>query len=125
MRPTSGESRSIDYVGKTSLDGFQQRRVIVWIVLEIGVLNDHDVAVRMIQRNFDRGAFSLVVWLQKNSNFVQRVRRSLTLLLQLRQKFPASIFRAVIDQNNFFGSLDRTHPANDLFEGALFVINRD
>src|SRR5437867_6782416 len=119
------EARAINDIRRAILNGLKQARIILGIVLQVGILNDHDVARHLTNSCLYRRTLYLILRLKKNFDLVQWVVDALALIFQPGQNLPAAILRAIVDQNDFLSHLNRAHAAHDVLQGALFVVDRD
>ena len=97
----AGEACAINDIRRTILNRLKQARIILRIVLQIGVLDDYDIAGRVTDGGPDRRALSLILRLKKNFNLIRRIVRPLVLFFQPGQNLPTAVFRAIIDQDDF------------------------
>ena len=114
MRPAAHEARTKNRVGIPCQDRFEQDRIFVWIVFEIGVLNDNDLAGGGGESGAQGRAFPLIA--RPIDNLVAEGRDFLT------QDVGSSVGRAIVDDNDFdILKRGRANGANDLFNGFPFI----
>ena len=89
----SEEARAVDDVGTPFENGLQQHRVLARVVLEVGVLDDDDVAGGFADAASHRGALALVLALQQDADAVAPV--------ELGEDVPRPIARPVVDDDEF------------------------
>ena len=68
VAPLAGEARSVDDEGAALEHGGEQLRPVVGVVLEIGVLDEHEVAGHVLERRADRRALPEVVRVQHDTH---------------------------------------------------------
>src|SRR5919106_381320 len=125
MGTAACEACAINDIRRAILNRLKQARIVPWIVLQIGVLDDHDVARHMTDSGLNRRTLSLVLRLKEDFNLIQRVVRALVLVFQAGQNLPTAVLRAVVDQDNFLGQRHGAYATQQFFQRALFVVNRN
>src|SRR6266536_839104 len=125
MRAATGEARAINDIRRAILNRLKQARIILGIVLQVGVLHDHDVARRVTDRGLYCCALALIFRLKENFDSIQWIIGPTSFFLHPSQYLSAPILGAVVDQNNFLRQLDSAYTAHDFLQCALFVINGD
>ena len=66
----SEESRPVNHICLSTFDGLDKLVEVVRVVFEVGVLNDHDPAPRLLEAAAEGGAFALVPFLKENPDIV-------------------------------------------------------
>jgi hypothetical protein len=61
LRPAAREARAVDDVGRAALDRLDEPGYLGRVVLQVGVLDDRDLAVEVRDRGTDRGTFPAVL----------------------------------------------------------------
>ncbi len=119
------KARAKHHVDPTVGDRPDQLIIIVWIIFQIGILDNHDVAGDVRERRFQRSSFTLIAGLKENLEPVERITVARVCLLQPLENFPAAILGAVVDKNDFLRDLDGTHAPHHFLQRAFLVINGD
>src|SRR5206468_6696818 len=102
--PLADEARAVDHVGLVVEDWLNQSRILGGVVLEVGVLHQHDVASRLLEALAQGCSLALVVLLEDNAN----LRR---LGLQLLQNGTRAIGAAIVDNDDLFRNGNSTDAA--------------
>src|SRR5882762_4125908 len=89
MRTAAEEARSEDDIGAALNQGLQELRVLGWVIFEIGVLDDDEIASRLLNAAAERSALAHVMRLEERPNLRM-------FQLQLLQDFAGTIAGAVI-----------------------------
>ena len=124
------ESRPVDHVRLAFKDRREEPRVVAWIVLEVRVLDQHDVAGRLGKAPAQSGALALVGLLVEDPDLVLLVHgpeppRRDELGLQPAQVLPRPIRRAIVDDDDLLGDGDGLDAIEDLGEGETLVVDGD
>ena len=61
VRAAAGETSAVDHIGQPFFNRLDQRRIILRIIFEIGILNQHDFPGHMAERGFQRRALALIL----------------------------------------------------------------
>ena len=109
------ESRSVDHVGVALTDQLDQLREFLGRVLEVGVLNHHQIAIHGRKPPAERCALAGV-------RLPEQPERELS--LQGVQNLPRSVGRSVVDDDELDAERDGQHPANDVFDRGTLVEHR-
>ena len=78
-----------------------------------------------LEGGLERGTLALIEGLNEYPDLIERIVSRFVDLLKPLENFPAAVFRAIIDENYFFRDGKRADPPHDLFQRALFVVDRD
>ena len=113
----SEEPRAVHDVGVSLLDRPEQLRVLARVVLEVRVLDDDDVAGRLLKTRRDRGALSHVLRLQEDPDAV--------LAVHLAQDVARAVLRAVVDDDDLLLDRHRLHLADELADRLRLVVDGD
>ena len=81
--------------------------------------------VTWLERGLECSALALIEGLKENSDVIERIVSRFVDLLKPLKNFTAAVFRAIVDENDFLGDGKSAHPPHDLFQRALFVVDRD
>jgi hypothetical protein len=115
----SGHPRTVDRIGASLNNGFDQFGILARIILKIGVLNQHDIAGHIGESRAQGCPLSHVLTVK-----VDFVLRSLRELLE---QFPGTITRTVVDDDQFLlgsAKLRRFYTRDNLANRPDLVINR-
>jgi hypothetical protein len=110
------KARAEDDVGAAVFDGLEELRIVAWIVLEIGVLNDHHVAVGGGEACAQRRSLSLVLLVLDQPDSGNRPER-----------FARPVGRAVVDDDELrlLSVEGAPHSRDDLGDRLSLVEDRD
>ena len=113
----AGEPAAVDDTGLAAQDRFEEARPVVGVVLEVGVLNQDEIAVRLGQPGADRGALALVHLVVQDPH-----RR----VLERIQHLVRAVAAPVVDHNDLEHQrqVDRPHAPDDLGHGRPLVEDR-
>jgi len=114
------ESRAVHHLGPTGQDRPQQDRVVGRVVLEVGVLDQQDIAGRMAQALADGGALALVARQQVQ---VEVAPRGL-----LAQDIAGAVGREVVDDDDLLldvAEVDRPYLIEQRRDGIFLVVAGD
>ncbi len=115
VRLSPGESAAVDHVSFAIQDGLDQFWVLIWVVLEISILNDYKIASSGLNSGSQRCPLTHV-FLMKN----QLINLGSDLK---RKQVPSAISRKVIHQDDFLvlvgGCMNRIQK---LLYGFNFVV---
>ena len=81
VRAAAVKRDPVNHVGLSRLDRLQQAWIILRIVFQVGILNDHDITGDMAKRSVERSSLTLVVRLKKNFDLIQRILGASVLFL--------------------------------------------
>src|SRR5688572_19796850 len=115
LQALADESRTDHHVGTAVDNRLHHRPVVLRVVLEIGILDDYDVAGRGSKAALDGGAFARVALVQYDAN----VRNGV-------QDLPRPIFRPVVDDHDLHGDwakVDGLHALDRLGDRSLLVVS--
>jgi hypothetical protein len=107
------EPRAVDDVGASLTDELDQHRKFFRGVLEIGVLNDDEIAPHRLEAAAQRGALAHVARLKE--------QRESPFALQALKRLKRAIRGAIVDDHELNAQRDRQHPRDDLFDGLRLV----
>src|SRR5215210_676449 len=117
------ETRAVDHVGAVFQEGPHQARIVSRVVLEVGVLEEDEVAGRFGDAAADGGPLALVLPLLEQSEAVRILGG------ELPQELQAAVLGAVVDdQDLHLEDLRRRHgehPVNELAHQEALVVHRD
>ena len=114
MREVAG---AVDHIGLAPDDRLDQARVVLGVVLEIGVLDDHDLAARLRQRGADRRPLAAVPLVEAGPD-----RQAGG---ELGQDLARAVARAVVHHDDLLVDRHRQHAPQQRFQGGVLVVNRD
>ena len=114
-RASSQKARSVDDVGVAARDRLEQLRVLARVVLQVGVLDDDDVPLRIAEADRDRGALPLVRRLQEHPDAVPTV--------DLAENLARAVRRSVVDDQELFFDRDREDLRDDLADRVGLVVD--
>src|SRR6059058_4387808 len=116
-------ARAVDDVGVAVEDRLDEPRVLGGVVLQVGILDDRDVAAHVGDGGPHRGALALVVRLEDEHEAVRRrVRRRGAQLLEHGAR---PVGRAVVDDDDLLWEADGHDPLEEGPDGADLVVHRD
>ena len=110
----SEEPRAVDDVGPAGANELDERRILLGRILEIGVLNEHDVAGHLREPGAQRRALAAVLRLQD--------QREAALALELLQQIARPIARPIIDDDELDAQRHGQHAADDLLDRVNLVV---
>jgi hypothetical protein len=116
-RAAAEEARAVDDVGVTLLDRRQQLEVLHRVVLEVGVLHDHDVARGVPEPDGHRRAFALVLRLEEHADALDAVH--------LAQDLARPVLRPVVDDQDLLLDGHGLHARDDLADRLRLVVRGD
>src|SRR5262245_13806538 len=108
------EPRAVYHVGLAIQDGLEEPRVIGRVVLQVGVLHQHDIARHPFKSGAQSRPLALVPVLEQDDH----ARAGLG-----PQNLPRPVRRPVIDHDDLFLRRLRQNPAEDFVDGARFVVD--
>lgn len=118
MRPAAQEPGAKHNIGTIFQNRFKKDRIFVRVVLQVGVLNDYDVARSCLETRAQRCALAKIALLQHK--FVDPSGGFPF------EKFLCSIGRSVVHDNDFhLFDWARANCFNYSFNRRLFIITRD
>ena len=87
------------------------------VVLEIGVLHEHEVAGDLFEPGADRGSLALVLLVVDDADRA---------VGELAEHLPRAVGAAVVDEHElaFQRDVDGAHAPHDLDDGVAFVVDR-
>ena len=94
-----------------------QPRVFGRVVLQVGVLHDHDVAGGVAEALAQGRPLALIARLVDHAQ--------IAVGLHFLQNAPRAVRAAIIDQDDLFRNVHGPHAAHHLADPALLVVNRD
>src|SRR5262249_49795470 len=112
------EPRAVDDVRVVLDDRLDELGILGRVVLEVGVLDDDDLAGGLAEPGAQRGALSLVAVVE---DYLQVAVAS----LHLAEDLAGAVLRAVVDDDDLRADRDLADPAEDLVDGLLFVVAGD
>jgi len=106
----------------TCQDGLNEFRDFVGVILVIRILNNDNIACKVLQASANGRTLTHVYAVSKDRNHV-----SMFLSLDSLKFFKSTVVGAVIDENNFIQAwvLNGYHSRNYLFDGVFFIENRN
>src|SRR5215467_112079 len=110
----SQESRSVDDVGVAATDELDEVGILLRRVLEVGILDDHDVAGHLVEARTQRRALALVRRLQHE--------REPQLALQALKKLPRAVRRSIVDDDQLDAKGYGHHATDDFVDGVTLVV---
>ena len=113
------EPRAVDDVGLAGEERLQQHVVLRRVVFQVGVLDDQELACRLLNAPAYRRPLALVVRLLEQPDHV-RVTGS-----QRRQDLGRAVGRAVIDHDNLLRHVDGDDTSDELTNGVALVVDRN
>ena len=124
------EAGAVDDVGLALEDRRQELRVVARVVLEVGVLDQHDVPGRLREAPPEGGALALVGILVVDPDLVLLVGRPEAPRLRELGLEPAEVVTsavrgAVVDDDDLLGDGDRLDALQDLGEREPLVVDGD
>src|SRR5271166_5690456 len=96
------EAVSEDRVGVAFENGCDQQRIIAGIVFQVRVLDEHQLAARVLQSATDAGAFALVLLMQYELDRVRAVAPQQLLEIGFLQELARSVRRAIVTMTSSF-----------------------
>jgi hypothetical protein len=124
------EARAVDDVGLALEDRRQELRIVAGVVLEIRVLDQHDVPGRLREAAPEGGALPLVGLLVVDPDLVLLVSspeapRLRELGLEPAEVVPRAVRGAIVDDDDLLGDGDRLDALQDLGERETLVVDGD
>ena len=104
----------VNNLGLALNDGVKQLHVLVWVVLQIGILDDGQVAGGNGERRPHSSSLSLVDLVVDNPKILH---------LHLVEDFAGAVTGAVVDDYDLLGDGDGRDPPDDLLDGVALVEN--
>ena len=114
---TAMESVPEDNVGMAFEDGLEQPRIVLWIILQGGILNDDDIAGHAGDRGADGCSLSAIARMDEEANLI------LVVAAQALQDLSGAVNGGVIHQDDLFLIGSRLHPLEDELNGVALVID--
>ena len=113
----AGEARAVDDLRLARGAPGEQLRPVLGVVLEVGVLDQHEVAGDVLEPGADRRALALVALVRDTRTVLSRAGASTSL---------GAVGAPVVDDHDLEvdRQLDRAHPAHDLDHGVALVVDR-
>ena len=115
MRPAAEKTRSKDDIGFAFEERFEQCRVFVRVIFEIGILNDDVVAGRFLDAAAQGCTLAHVVWLKIDLH-------PRMLLLKLGKDFPRVVAGTVVDADELDVERNGEDFSNHFAQGGAFVV---
>src|SRR5580692_2891909 len=94
MRSGTQKARTVNHISLALHERTKQQRIISRIVLQVRILDYHEVSSCLLNSAAQCGTFAHVLRLQENSNL-------LILRLQPGENFLGTVLRSVVDTNHF------------------------
>ena len=116
------EARAVNDVGVAGEDRRDEVRILGGIVLEIGVLDERDVALEVRDGGADRRALALVLRLEDRLQPIVVVVRGLG--DELANHVRRAVARAVVDDDDLLADRHRTHVLQDAPQRPALVEHR-
>ena len=110
------ETRTVHYVCKVLFDRLEQTRVFAWIILQVGVLDEHHIAGGSRNGRAHRGALALVALVQNDTH--------LRVVFESLEKIAGAIRGTIINDDNFRRNANGFDALHNLSNRFNFVINR-
>src|SRR5579862_571662 len=117
---TTQEAGAVDDIGGAVFDGREQREIIFWIVFEVGVLHEKNLAGSFLQAAAQSRSLALIFFLIEHANIV--LRRSRYVRAQVLQNFARAIRRRVVDEHDFLVDFHGDYPAEQFLDCGAFVV---
>ncbi len=111
------EARAVDHIRDALLDGLKQVGVVARVVLQVGVLDEHDLALRSLDPGADGAPFPQVLLVQQDAHTLPAVQGG--------EQVAGAVGRAVVHQQDLGGAPGGLHPPDDLVEAVLLVVDGD
>ena len=145
------KARPEHHVGKPVANRLQQPIVILRVVLQVGVLDEDNVAARESEAGAERGTLALVVIVEQHADvadiespfarrlssartvahrsalgaFVRGGARRLGVGSEKLQELPRAIGGAVVDEHHLLRDRRRLHPTQELLDRCALVVDWD
>ena len=110
------EARAVDDVRPSLADERDELGKLLRRVLQVGVLDDHEIAGHFLESAPERGPFAAVGGLQDHLD--RQLAR------EPGQNVPRPVLRAVVDDDELDADGHRKHAADDLLDRRLLVVGR-
>ena len=115
MRPAE-KARSEHRIGPPVQNRLQERRIVRRVVLQVGVLDDDDVALRLREAGPQRRALALVALVVEDAHVIA---------LDPVHDLARAIGRGVVHDDDFLAVRRGLDLPDDLGDEVLLVVNRD
>ena len=123
-----------DHVGAAIEKRFEELAVVAWIVFEVGVLNEDNVAGNLSESATKSGTLALIAILEKDAQIAESDgvgavlsgSRGFARALKLDKLFEdlaSTVGGAIIDDHDFLAKLGFDDAAEDFIESGFFVIH--
>src|SRR5689334_18853475 len=109
------EARAIDHLAFALKDRLDQSGIIRGIILEIGVLDQHDIALDLLQASPASSALASISFMAEQADLAP--------VGQLGKLAPCAVRRAVVNDDKLFVIGHIAHPLDDLFYSSFFVVD--
>src|SRR5690348_15394423 len=94
VRPCAEKARAVNHVSLALEKRLQQSRIFRWIVLQVSILNDDEIAGGFLNATAQGRAFAHILRLQKDPDLRM-------FSLQLGKNFARSVARSVVHAQQF------------------------
>src|SRR2546425_5876029 len=115
MGSTAEETRPINHVSFALNERIKQRGIVLRIIFEVRVLNDHEIACGFPYPAPKRGTFAHIVRLQKHSH--------IRMLAPCTQDFPRTVTRAIIYTQKLDIEWNREHTSYYSRQRVTLIVN--
>ena len=115
VRAVALETRPVDHVGRPFHDRLDQPRILDRVVLQVGVLDDHDPAGGPGESRAQRRPLAQVPPVPQDAEAL--------VPLHLGQHVAGAVRAAVVDHDDFLGNADRPNAPDDLANRPFLVVN--
>ena len=109
-------ARAVDHVRAARQDRLHQPGIVLGVVLEIGVLDDDDLAPRLGERGADGVSFSAIPLVGEGADRHPPG--------QLREHLAGAVAGAVVHHDHFLVDRHRQHAFEQRLEGGMLVVDR-
>lgn len=112
------EARAKDDIGLAEEDGSKELWILVGVVFEVGILDDDDVGIDMLEAGAKGGTFSLIDLMGEDANAVVGLGKFL-------HGVPCAVFGAVVHHDELRDLGSGKDFLDDEVKRAFLVVNRD
>jgi hypothetical protein len=109
------QTAAVNHIGDAPLDGLQQFGIISGIILEVGVLDENDIAGDFTEAGAQGGPFPLIVLMIKRPYVI-------ILLDQTLEDFPGPVSGGIVNDDKFLVIRGSLNPPDYFRQGGFLVI---
>ncbi len=113
----SQEAGAVDHICDLLLDRLKQFRIVTWIVLQVRILDQQDVALGRLHAGHHCSSLALIFFVEDHAQAIPSV--------QFSQDVTRTVFGAIIDHDDFVCQFLGLYSLDNFSNIAHFVIHRN